>query len=105
MRQKVKAFIMNFFCIKGSWKWAKIKMNDGFMIRSTEWVGSLKFRSHPVTNIFEINFSNKESEERWVVAATNLKQDLYRQVTSYELAKWDKDYKILMYNSLELCRN
>ena len=105
MQQKIKAFIMNLFCMEGSWKWAKKKMLAGYMIRSTEWVGPLKFRAHPVTKVFEIDFSNQELQQRWVAAAINLSQDLYTQVTSYEVFKWHKPYKVITYSRLEFCNN
>lgn len=96
---------MNLFCMEGSWKWAKKKMLAGFMIRSTEWVGPLKFRANPVTDVFEIDCSHTELEARWTAAALSLTQDLYTTVTSYEVFKWQKPYKVIMYNSLEFCNN
>ena len=104
MTAKIEVFIKDLFCMEGSWKWAKKKMLEGYMIRSTYWVTPLKLRANPKTKVFEIDLATDLNDSAWTIAPTVINEDLYEQITTYEIFRWKKVNTIFMENVV-VCKN
>ncbi len=105
MNQKIKAFLMNYFCVPGSWNWAKKKMIAGYMVHSSEWVGPLKFRANPKTKVLELDLSSAENKAKWTLAATSLVVDMYSQITTYEVIVWTEPRYKIFFEGIKVCEN